>query len=862
MSAASPHPLRRLRAAASALALVFLLAPAVAKAESGTLAPPTTTSAGTVTGVSTSNPAAAPATYSTSGNTTTITLTSPRTIITFSAFNLPSASRLNFEFADRDDIVLLRVASGHATIGGTVRSFVGAVSSWGSGAGSVWVAAGGGAVFGPQSVVDAGGLLATTADVADADFFGDPWQPDDADTFEAAPPGSGVQIQSGASLTGNGGVLGFIAPVVAQAPGSLVSAAGVEGDSEVLYGSAEAYQLTFADDLWGDDDLLGMVIPGSGAASGSIQLDGSTRAGDIFVASVAEPSAPGPPIGARNLEAVQAADIGGNITVSAGGGLARADETQAMTATPQAGAAPQRVELGAIEAGRGVRATSNGAIEVGEHVLSYDEAVSLAAAGDIELGPDGRVSGDTVALATEARFVNGRGPDAVTATDRWAVYAPGPDGPVFGGLDSGNRAIWDADAEDAPLATLTGDRYVFRHSPTLTVTGRDAEKLRGDDIGGALGYDVTGEHPGVPGAFLGDAGAAYSGTPLLSSEGAGPGATVLGGPYPIHVARGSLSSDAGYGFAFGDSGRVTVVPRPEDTPPAVTPAISGTLGANGWYTSDVTLGWSVVDGTFETATTSGCGNLRITTDGTGHAATCTAASEGGTATATASVKRDATRPRIVAAATTGGAPYVPGTEASRDVEVRFDCVDGGSGVDAAATTLVRLQTVPAGGAAGSAASAGACVDRAGNAADAVTFGPIRFSPAPAVRQEAATSPSPAATLALLAGGAAKGATAVRKLGLRRFAATGYRRAFSAGQGGRATEEVLTATPRRRALVVVARGARVFAGAGSATLAVKPTKAGRTALRSKRVLKLVIRTTFRPASGGKPIVASRAVSVRR
>ena len=33
----------------------------------------------------------------------------------------------------------------------------------------------------------------------------------------------------------------------------------------------------------------------------------------------------------------------------------------------------------------------------------------------------------------------------------------------------------------------------------------------------------------------------------------------------------------------------------DPTPPQVTPVITGTLGTNGWYTTNVTVNWSIVD---------------------------------------------------------------------------------------------------------------------------------------------------------------------------------------------------------------------------------------------------------------------------
>jgi hypothetical protein len=92
-----------------------------------------------------------------------------------------------------------------------------------------------------------------------------------------------------------------------------------------------------------------------------------------------------------------------------------------------------------------------------------------------------------------------------------------------------------------------------------------------------------------------------------------------------------------------DTVQVTVV---DPTPPVVTPVITGTLGLNGWYTSDVAVSWAVSDPESD-ATTSGCDPSSVTTDTASVSFSCSATSAGGTTTAsTGALKRDATPPAI------------------------------------------------------------------------------------------------------------------------------------------------------------------------------------------------------------------------
>jgi hypothetical protein len=67
------------------------------------------------------------------------------------------------------------------------------------------------------------------------------------------------------------------------------------------------------------------------------------------------------------------------------------------------------------------------------------------------------------------------------------------------------------------------------------------------------------------------------------------------------------------------------------TPPDIIPTVSGTQADNGWYRSDVTVSWSVVDNESPITVQSGCSSTTVTTDTTGVTFTCSATSSGGTA---------------------------------------------------------------------------------------------------------------------------------------------------------------------------------------------------------------------------------------
>jgi probable HAF family extracellular repeat protein len=76
----------------------------------------------------------------------------------------------------------------------------------------------------------------------------------------------------------------------------------------------------------------------------------------------------------------------------------------------------------------------------------------------------------------------------------------------------------------------------------------------------------------------------------------------------------------------------------DTTPPVVTANIKGALGADGWYTGDVTIGWTVAD--LESAITSApCVGSTVTTDTAGTTFTCTATSTGGSTTQSITIRR-------------------------------------------------------------------------------------------------------------------------------------------------------------------------------------------------------------------------------
>ena len=148
------------------------------------------------------------------------------------------------------------------------------------------------------------------------------------------------------------------------------------------------------------------------------------------------------------------------------------------------------------------------------------------------------------------------------------------------------------------------------------------------------------------------------------------------------------------------------------TVPLITPTITGTLGDDGWYTSDVGLTWAVTDEQSAIESTSGCDAVSITADQSSTTYACSATSEGGTAgPVEVSIKRDATAPTVSVTGVTDGAVYPPGSAPTAGCDTQ----DARSGVAEPAS----LQS--SGGPLGTViASCTGATDEAGNAATTVS----------------------------------------------------------------------------------------------------------------------------------------------
>jgi hypothetical protein len=164
---------------------------------------------------------------------------------------------------------------------------------------------------------------------------------------------------------------------------------------------------------------------------------------------------------------------------------------------------------------------------------------------------------------------------------------------------------------------------------------------------------------------------------------------------------------------------VLVSPPPDTTPPVITPNISGTLGNNGWYTSNVTVTWTVTDDESSISSESGCGSTTISTDttATGTTLTCMATSAGGTNSQSVTIKRDASAPTVTATATYPDSTPYAGAWTNEDITVHFVCSDALSLLadSCPADTVVNTSSDTT---AGTVVTSGTIHDNAGNSSSA------------------------------------------------------------------------------------------------------------------------------------------------
>jgi hypothetical protein len=135
----------------------------------------------------------------------------------------------------------------------------------------------------------------------------------------------------------------------------------------------------------------------------------------------------------------------------------------------------------------------------------------------------------------------------------------------------------------------------------------------------------------------------------LGSVNLPPGSYSVSASFGGSPAPGVTLTDDRYNDSTSASATLVISGPTDTTAPLITPTVAGTLGQNGWYTSDVAISWSVGDAESPIASSSGCEATTITVDTPGTPLTCSATSAGGSASQAVTIKRDATTPTVTIA---------------------------------------------------------------------------------------------------------------------------------------------------------------------------------------------------------------------
>lgn len=267
--------------------------------------------------------------------------------------------------------------------------------------------------------------------------------------------------------------------------------------------------------------------------------------------------------------------------------------------------------------------------------------------------------------------------------------------------------FWSADAagnvESAKLIT-----FKIATSPPdvdLRTPAADAVFAIGDDVVADYDcpdynfFDTEGDNPPLPAASC--VGTQADGTTIDTSAPRNGTFTVTATDYAGNTSQ--VKHD------YSVVGDVTA--------PTIDSAVTGTLGNNGWYTSNVGLGWTVSEPESPASLVkTGCVDGTITADQAETSYSCSASSDGGSAAASVKIKRDATAPTLICSGADGlwhAANVARGCTGS----------DSGSGLAASANASFSLVTSVAAGTETPSAgtnSRSVC-DNAGNCA---TAGPI------------------------------------------------------------------------------------------------------------------------------------------
>ena len=127
---------------------------------------------------------------------------------------------------------------------------------------------------------------------------------------------------------------------------------------------------------------------------------------------------------------------------------------------------------------------------------------------------------------------------------------------------------------------------------------------------------------------------------------------------------GVLRGQTTYLIPILSRGPISFVPGSlgDTTPPIVSASVNGALGENDWHISNVEISWSVSDPDSDITSAVGCETITVAADTEYITFSCEATSEGGTASESVTIRRDATPPEVGVIVPANGNEYLIGQE--------------------------------------------------------------------------------------------------------------------------------------------------------------------------------------------------------
>ncbi len=209
-----------------------------------------------------------------------------------------------------------------------------------------------------------------------------------------------------------------------------------------------------------------------------------------------------------------------------------------------------------INGAKNVSLRDTNAITLGNGASNLTGNLTVQAGGNITVANNIATTGGNITLAG-SNFINTAGASALSASGRWLVYSATPGSDTFGGLLSGNQAIWNTAYPTA--ISQTGNRYVFTNNPTLTVTSTNQSKTYGQDGAPTVAnaYSVTGF---VNAATFGSVFTQDTAANTVSGSATSTGSSVTANVASYAIDVTPVTASTGYTLTKNSTGLLTVNP--------------------------------------------------------------------------------------------------------------------------------------------------------------------------------------------------------------------------------------------------------------------------------------------------------------